>query len=101
MYIYTKKGEERARALNLDERKAGAQAYCGHKPVTGVTAKAWEKRGYIRAVEQITRNGLKWFYQEFDRPDGQLEAVNLYDENGDFVDEFNSYDDMMIYINRQ
>ena len=101
MYIYTKKGEERSKALNLDERKAGAPAYCGHKPVTGVTAQAWEKRGYIRAVEQITRNGLKWFYQEFDRHDGQLEAVNLYDSNGDFVEEFDSYEDMTAYIDRQ
>lgn len=55
----------------------------------------------ISEVMEMTRDGLKWYFQEFDRPDGQLEAVNLYDENGDFVEEFSSYDDMMIYINRQ
>ena len=55
----------------------------------------------ISEVMEMTRNGLKWFYQEFDRPDGQLEAVNLYDENGDFVGEFNSYEDMTAYIDRQ
>lgn len=56
---------------------------------------------YITKVERISRNGRNWFYQEFDRYDGQLEAVNLYDENGDFVEEFNSYEDMTAYIERQ
>ena len=54
--------------------------------------------GYIMEVEQITRNGRKWYFQEFDRPDGQLEAVNLYDDTGAFVGEFESYGDMYIYI---
>lgn len=57
--------------------------------------------GYIKAVEQITRNGRKWYFQEFDRPDGQLEAVNLYDDTGDYVREFDSYEDMIAYIDRQ
>ena len=55
----------------------------------------------ISEVMEMTRNGLKWFYQEFDRHDGQLEAVNLYDSNGDFVREFDSYEDMTAYIERQ
>lgn len=57
--------------------------------------------GYITEVVQITRNGRKWYYQEFDRPDGQFEAINLYDDTGDFVEEFNSYEDMTAYIDRQ
>ena len=55
----------------------------------------------ISEVVEMDRNGKKWFYQEFDRHDGQLEAVNLYDDTGDFVEEFNSYEDMTAYIDRQ
>ena len=57
--------------------------------------------GYIMEVEQITRNGRKWYFQEFDRPDGQLEAVNLYDDTWDYVREFDSYEDMIAYIDRK
>ena len=60
-----------------------------------------KRTGYIMEVEQITRNGRKWYFQEFDRPDGQLEAVNLYDDTGDYVREFDSYEDMIAYIDRQ
>ena len=56
---------------------------------------------YITKVERISRNGRNWFYQEFDRYDGQLEAVNLYDENGDFVEEFRSIEEMNRYIDTQ
>ncbi len=60
-----------------------------------------KRTGYIMEVEQITRNGRKWYFQEFDRPDGQLEAVNLYDDTGDYVREFDSYEDMIAYIDRR
>ena len=56
---------------------------------------------YITKVELISRNGRNWFYQEFDRYDGQLEAVNLYDENGDFIEEFRSFEEMIRYIDTQ
>ena len=56
---------------------------------------------YITKVERISRNGRNWFYQEFDRYDGQLEDVNLYDENGDFVEEFRSIEEMNRYIDTQ
>lgn len=53
----------------------------------------------IHQVERIEINGLVWFAQEFDNPDGNLETVNLYDKNGWFVAEFNNYEDMMRFIN--
>ena len=52
-------------------------------------------RDLIKAPEQIeSAGGMKWWIQEFDRADGQLEAVNLYDEDGDFVGEFESMEEL-------
>ena len=50
-YIYTKKGEARARELGLEERKAGTEAMYGGEPVYGNVAKAWLEKGYIAEVE--------------------------------------------------
>lgn len=51
-YVYTKKGEERARELGLEERKAGAVAMFGHDPLeSGETATAWIESGYIEEIE--------------------------------------------------
>lgn len=51
-YVYTKKAEDRARKLGLDERKAGAVAKCGHQEITGgYIARAWLAKGYIKKVE--------------------------------------------------
>ena len=48
MYYWTKKAEERARELGLEERKEGEIAYFGHKPLEGgMTAQAWERKGYV------------------------------------------------------
>lgn len=47
MYVYTEKGEARAKQLGYTDRKAGDMAFCGREPVTGPTAKAWEAKGYI------------------------------------------------------
>jgi hypothetical protein len=48
MYVYTEKGEEIARRLNLEERKAGTQALAGGEPLRGgPTAQEWLKRGYV------------------------------------------------------
>ena len=46
MWVYTEKGEEVGR-LHGVSRPAGQPAMCGHEPVTGTTAEAWEERGYI------------------------------------------------------
>ena len=57
IYVYTKKGEERARALNLDERKAGEMAFCGYTPLHECgddTAKGWLARGYVEEKEVET-----------------------------------------------
>ena len=49
MYVYTKKGEERAKQLGLEPRIAGEQAMFGHEPLDwhGPTAKAWIAKGYV------------------------------------------------------
>ena len=51
LYIYTVKGESRAKELGFTDRKAGEPAFCGREPVTGTTAKAWEAKGYITKEE--------------------------------------------------
>ena len=47
LYIYTEKGEAKAKELGFTDRKAEEPAFCGREPVTGTTAKAWEAKGYI------------------------------------------------------
>lgn len=47
-FYWTKKAEERARALGLEERKAGTLAMFGGRPLmNGMTATAWKKKGYV------------------------------------------------------
>ncbi len=47
-YVFTEKAEKRAKELGLEERKAGAVAMFGGKPLDGgVIATAWKKRGYV------------------------------------------------------
>lgn len=47
-FYWTKKAEERARALGLEERKAGTISMFGKRPIMdGTTATAWKKKGYI------------------------------------------------------
>ena len=47
-------------------------------------------RDLIGAPEQIEAAGKMWWTQMFCGWNGELEAVNLYDEDGDFVAEFES-----------
>ena len=49
-YVYTEKGEARARALG-QTRRAGEIAKCGGEPVFGLTAQRWLEKGYIREKE--------------------------------------------------
>jgi hypothetical protein len=67
-YIYTQMGENKAKELGFSERKAGTVAYCGSDPVTGLTAKAWEQKGYItkkgdrtmkKLVEELNARGYQ------------------------------------------
>ena len=56
-YVYTKKGEERARQLGLEARKAGTVAMFGKEPLKGgQIAKAWEKKGYIMELNSMCFN---------------------------------------------
>ena len=50
MWVYTKHGEEVGR-LHGVSRPAGQQAMLGYEPVSGMTANAWEKNGYIEWKE--------------------------------------------------
>lgn len=43
--------------------------------------------GEIGPVEQITKFGETWYIQEIYRPDGNLEAVSLYNRFGEFETE--------------
>ena len=48
MYIWTKKAEDRAKKLGLEDRPAGIEAWCGNNPVGGQIAQAWLELGYIK-----------------------------------------------------
>ena len=57
IYVYTEKGEKRAKELHLDERKAGNMAFCGYEPLHIVgsdIAKGWLARGYVEVKEVET-----------------------------------------------
>lgn len=51
MWVYTPYGQKTAELHGNPGRIAGQQAMCGNAPVTGMTAKAWEKSGYIEWKE--------------------------------------------------
>lgn len=53
----------------------------------------------ISKPKKISVGNKDWYYQEF-TPDSPQEeyAVNLYDSNGDFVQEFNSFDCMARWV---
>ena len=52
MWVYTEYGEKYAELHGHKGRKAGTQAMIGYKPVDGLIATAWEKKGYIRWEEE-------------------------------------------------
>lgn len=53
-YIYTEKGEKRAKELGLEERKAGTTAMLGHEPLQdGITAQAWKEKGYVARAPKL------------------------------------------------
>ena len=47
---------------------------------------------------KIEVDGYTWYWQEFDRPDGNLECVRLFDANGDVVCEFDDYKEMLHFL---
>ena len=51
MWVYTEYGQKYAELHGHKDRKAGDQALLGYQPVSGRIAEAWEKKGYIRWVE--------------------------------------------------
>ena len=51
MWVYTPFGQKTAELHGNHGRIAGQPAMCGNTPVTGMTAKAWEKSGYIEWKE--------------------------------------------------
>ena len=52
MWVYTEHGQKYAERHGHKDRKEGDQAMVGYKPVDGLLAKAWEKKGYIRWKEE-------------------------------------------------
>lgn len=55
MYIYTEKAQKRAEEIGVEPRRIGTVAMCGWKAVDGLTAKSWEKKGYVYEVKQEDR----------------------------------------------
>lgn len=56
-------------------------------------------RDLIGDPEKIVVNGREWWIQQFCRGDGSLKAVRLFDEDGDFVAEFPSEEEVKDFIN--
>lgn len=54
-YVYTEKGEKRAKELGVEPRIAGQPAFFGHSPLSlhHNIAKAWEEKGYVRKLEDV------------------------------------------------
>lgn len=52
----------------------------------------------IYKEKQIEVNGILWWFQEF--VENNIHEFNLYDKDGDFVAEFNSWDEMMEYTSK-
>ena len=55
-------------------------------------------RDLIGEVTKIKVNGINWFYQQFCKPDGNLKCIRLYDEDGDFVSEFKSVNELYDFV---
>lgn len=55
-------------------------------------------RDLVSEVEKIQANGKVWYYQQFNRWDGNLKAVTLYDDNGDYVSEFQSMEELEKFV---
>jgi len=52
-YVWTKKAEDMAKELNLEERKEGQEAKMGYSTLKyGQTACSWYAKGYIAIVEE-------------------------------------------------
>ena len=47
-------------------------------------------RDLIGDPERFTAGGREWWLQQFCHGDGTLKAVRLYDEDGEFVGEYQS-----------
>ena len=47
---------------------------------------------------KIEVEGFTWYWQEIDRPDGNLECVRLYDADEEFVCEFSDYKEMLHFL---
>lgn len=55
-------------------------------------------RDLIEAPEQITVNGFTWWIQQFNKVTGEVDAVNLYDEDGNFICEFESVEELTEFV---
>ena len=52
-------------------------------------------RDIVGAPQRLVIKGREWWTQEFNHWDGTLEAIRLYNEEGDFVKEFQSWEELM------
>lgn len=50
---------------------------------------------------KITVGGIEWYYQTFYKDDGNVDAVRLYDKNGEFVREFKNLDKLSVWLKRR
>ena len=58
-----------------------------------------EPIGTVTREKEIFIKGKTWFYQKFYSGNGTLEAVTLYDGvSGEFVKEFQTFEEMTEYI---
>lgn len=55
-------------------------------------------RDIIEEPIQFTVNGRDWWRQQFNGWDGNLKAVRLYDEDGNFVSEFESMEELKYFV---
>ena len=55
-------------------------------------------RDLVEAPKRISVNGKTWWFQLFNKVTGEVDAVNLYDEDGEFVCEFESVGELNEFL---
>lgn len=55
-------------------------------------------RDLIGKPEQKESNGKKWWVQVFHKIDGTINAINLYDIDGNYVGEFHCMTDLENFL---
>lgn len=90
MWVYTKKGELRAKEKGLEPRLEHTPAFCGNQLVDGQVATAWYEKGYIAlAALHNAGEGHPFYYANVKKTAERL-GCGWYYTDAMKQDEFNA-----------